>query len=162
MPPAASSAPPGDTGDTGGDVGEIASSPRSGESSAGPLLLSLRLTATVEAVPRARHALRRVLGERVPDAPVDTLELLLSELVTNAVKHSVRGHTVAVAILRRENSIRIAVVDNDPALPEPGDAVDLLDEHGRGLLLVDAMAEEWGSYPVPDGKVVWCDVKTVE
>ncbi|WP_161500788.1 ATP-binding protein [Embleya scabrispora] len=144
-------------------MGEIASSPRFGESPAGPLLLSLRLSATVEAVPRARHALRAVLAERVPRAPVDTLELLLSELVTNAVRHSTRGRTVAVAVLRRENSIRIAVVDDDgAALPEAGDAVDLLDEHGRGLLLVEAMAEEWGSYPVPDGKVVWCDVKTVE
>ncbi|MET7302554.1 ATP-binding protein [Embleya sp. NPDC005575] len=141
-------------------MGETASSPRFGKSPVGPLLLSLRLTATVEAVPRARHALRRVLDDRVPDAPVDTLELLLSELVTNAVKHTTRGCTVAVAVLRRDNSIRIAVVDNDTALPEPGGAVDLLDEHGRGLLLVDAMAEEWGSYPVPDGKVVWCDVKT--
>ncbi|MFE5327139.1 ATP-binding protein [Embleya sp. NPDC056575] len=143
-------------------MGEIASSPRFGESPAGPLLLSLRLSATVEAVPRARHALRAVLAERVPRAPVDTLELLLSELVTNAVQHSTRGRTVAVAVLRRENSIRIAVVDDDTALPEAGGAVDLLDEHGRGLLLVEAMAEEWGSYPVPDGKVVWCDVKTVE
>ncbi|GCD99537.1 ATP-binding protein [Embleya hyalina] len=143
-------------------MGEIASSPRFGESPAGPLLLSLRLSATVEAVPRARHALRAVLAERAPRAPVDTLELLLSELVTNAVQHSTRGRTVAVAVLRRENSIRIAVVDDDTALPEAGGAVDLLDEHGRGLLLVEAMAEEWGSYPVPDGKVVWCDVKTVE
>jgi anti-sigma regulatory factor (Ser/Thr protein kinase) len=141
-------------------VGETASSQRSGESPAGPLLLSLRLTATVEAVPRARHALRRVLDDRAPDAPVDTLELLLSELVTNAIKHSTRGRTVAVAVLRRDDSIRIAVVDSGAALPSPGGAVDLLDEHGRGLLLVDAMAEEWGSYPVPDGKVVWCDVKT--
>ncbi|MGC0414989.1 ATP-binding protein [Embleya sp. AB8] len=142
-------------------MGEIASSPRSEESPAGPLLLSLRLPATVEAVPRARHALRRVLAERVPRAPVDTLELLLSELVTNAVQHSERGRTVAVAVLRRETSIRLAVVDNDGALPLPGGGLDLLAEHGRGLLLVDAMAEEWGSYPVPDGKVVWCDVKTV-
>jgi len=123
--------------------------------------LSLRVAATVEAVPKARHALRRVLAERVPGAPADTLELLLSELVTNAVQHSATGRSVAVAILRRENSIRIAVIDNEAAPPAPGEVVDLLDEHGRGLLLVEAMAEEWGSYPVPDGKVVWCDVKTV-
>jgi anti-sigma regulatory factor (Ser/Thr protein kinase) len=122
--------------------------------------LSLRLAATVEAVPRARHALRQVLSARVPGAPFDVLELLLSELVTNAVQHSTQGRTVAVAVLRRENSIRIAVVDHTSALPAPGEAVDLFDEHGRGLLLVEAMAEEWGSYPVPDGKVVWCDVKT--
>jgi len=124
--------------------------------------LSLRVAATVEAVPRARRALRRVLSEQAPGAPTDTLELLLSELVTNAVRHSATGRSVAVAILRRENSIRIAVIDNESAPPAPGDGVDLFDEHGRGLLLVEAMAEEWGSYPVPEGKVVWCDVKTVE
>jgi anti-sigma regulatory factor (Ser/Thr protein kinase) len=123
--------------------------------------MSLRFAATVEAVPRARHALRRVLAEHVPEAPADTLELLLSELVTNAVQHTADGRSVAVAVSRRENSIRMAVVDHDATLPAPGDAVDLLDEHGRGLLLVEAMAEEWGSYSVPDGKVVWCDVKTV-
>src|SRR5688500_19029507 len=142
MPPAVSCG--ATRGRTGGDVGESAPSPRPGESSAGPLLMSLRFAATVEAVPRARHALRRVLAERAPDAPADTLELLLSELVTNAVQHSVSGRSVAVAVLRRESSIRIAVVDNDSTPPEPGDAVDLLDEHGRGLLLVQAMAEEWG------------------
>lgn len=143
-------------------MGGTTPSPRFGESQAGPLLLSLRVAATVEAVPKARHALRRVLAERAPEAPVDTLELLLSELVTNAVQYSATGRSVAVAVLRRENSIRIAVIDNESAPPEPGDAVDLLDEHGRGLFLVEAMSEEWGSYCVPDGKVVWCDVKTIE
>lgn len=127
----------------------------------GPLLVSLRLPAAATAVPTARHALRAALAGRRAGMPLDTLELLLSELVTNAVRHSPTGRTFAVAVMLREGAVRIAVVDAESRAPEPGDAVDLLDEHGRGLLLVEAMAEEWGSYPVPEGKVVWCDVKYV-
>jgi anti-sigma regulatory factor (Ser/Thr protein kinase) len=129
-----------------------------------PLLLSLRCEATPGAVTRARHALRQaVTAEGLGSDLADTLELLLAELMTNAVLHTSATGRIAVAVLHRGGSVRIAVID---AAPGDLDLVRLtagephpLDEHGRGLLLVQAMAEEWGSYSVPDGKVVWCDVK---
>ncbi|MEU8132610.1 ATP-binding protein [Streptodolium elevatio] len=126
------------------------------------MVFSLCLPATVEAVPRARHALRGSIRGEIPGEPLDVLELLVSELVTNAVQHSPQSTTVTVEVLRGDRTIRIAVTDAGALLPRPRRAKSVAeasaDEHGRGLLLVEALAESWGSRPVPGGKVVWCDV----
>ncbi|WP_436773735.1 ATP-binding protein [Yinghuangia sp. YIM S09857] len=126
------------------------------------VVLSLCLPATVEAVPRARHALRGSMREAIPGEPLDVLELLVSELVTNAVQHSPQSTTVTVEVLRGERTIRISVTDAGVPLPRQrrakSAAESSADEHGRGLLLVEALAESWGSRSVPGGKVVWCDV----
>lgn len=126
------------------------------------VVFSLSLPATVESVPRARHALRGSIRADIPDDPLDVLELLVSELVTNAVQHSPQSTTVTVEVLRGERTVRIAVTDAGALLPRPRRAASFAEssaaEHGRGLLLVEALAESWGSRPVPGGKVVWCDV----
>ncbi|MDI2126331.1 ATP-binding protein [Yinghuangia seranimata] len=123
------------------------------------VVLCLRLPVTVEAVPTARHALRGSVRALIPSGPLDILELLVSELVTNAVRHSPHSGTVTVEVLRRERSVRIAVTDAAATLlPRPRTPVATADEHGRGLMLVEALAEDWGSRLVPGGKVVWCDV----
>ncbi|WTW94282.1 ATP-binding protein [Streptomycetaceae bacterium NBC_01309] len=128
----------------------------------GSVVFSLCLPATVEAVPRARHALRGSIRGDIPGEPLDVLELLVSELVTNAVQHSPQSTTVTVEVLRGDRTVRIAVTDAGVLLPRPrrakSAAESSADEHGRGLLLVEALAEAWGSRPVPGGKVVWCDV----
>ncbi|MCF2533047.1 ATP-binding protein [Yinghuangia soli] len=122
------------------------------------VVLSLHLPATVEAVPRARHALRGSVRADIAAEPLDTLELLVSELVTNAVQHAPQTSTVTVELLRTGRTLRIAVTDAGALLPRPRTPVQSADEHGRGLMLVEALAEDWGSRPVPGGKVVWCDV----
>lgn len=134
------------------------------------VVLSLRLPASVDAVPRARHALRTVLsGEKVPsgedappgesvDEPLEILELLVSELVTNAVRHAPQSTEVTVQLLYGDGVLRLAVADAGGPLRRPGRQPRASDENGRGLLLVEALADSWGSYPVAGGKVVWCDV----
>lgn len=122
------------------------------------VVLSLHLPATVEAVPQARHALRGSVRAGIPAEPLDTLELLVSELVTNAVQHAPHTSTVTVELLRTGRTMRIAVTDAGVLLPRPRTSVESADEHGRGLMLVEALASCWGSRPVPGGKVVWCDV----
>ncbi|NYI03307.1 ATP-binding protein [Allostreptomyces psammosilenae] len=140
----------------------------------GPLLMSLRMRAQDAAVPRARHALLHSLPDGTSEEVAASLELLVSELVTNAVRHVGEGRVFAVSLLRGEGRLRLAVVDSDDSVPEQELAdlrmreartaqapdPDHLAESGRGLLLVGAVADSWGSYQTPTGKVVWCDVST--
>jgi CheY-like chemotaxis protein len=85
----------------------------------------------------------------------DTVTLLLSELVTNAVVHAASAPNVAIHLL--PDRIHVEVADADPAELHPLEASPDA-ESGRGLLLVDALAYRWGQVALPDGKVVWFDV----
>ncbi|MET8518250.1 ATP-binding protein [Streptomyces sp. NPDC005077] len=80
--------------------------------------------------------------------------LLVSELVTNAFQHGT-GVSVDVRLARSRECIRIDVTDGSPQAPQPRSA-ELLDESGRGLLLVDAIADAWGVSP--DGTTTWCSL----
>ena len=111
-------------------------------------------------VREARTFLRRVLaGWGVPRASADDLELLASELVTNAVVH---GSTPAELRLRRTpGRVALEVSDSASQVPRrqrPGDD----EEHGRGLLLVSSLSEQWGIRPTRRGKAVWCEVPVPE
>lgn len=89
----------------------------------------------------------------------ETVTLVVAELAANAVRHGrVRGRGFLVRLVPSEDVVRVEVldarVDRLPALaPEP-------DEGGRGLLLVAALAEEWGVELSPDGahKTVWAEL----
>ena len=58
----------------------------------------------------------------------------------------------------RDDAVRVEVTDASPMLPEANVSVAELDERGRGLLMVTAMASRWGVHPFPDGKTVWCEI----
>lgn len=107
----------------------------------------------------ARLAVRTWLAEYGLQDQAETAELLVSELATNAVRHA-RGRyrlTLSLAAGR----LRCTVADEGPDLPEaPGACSDADSENGRGLLLVDALADRWGSGRVEDGvgKEVWFEL----
>ncbi|TYC73288.1 ATP-binding protein [Streptomyces sp. CB01881] len=111
----------------------------------------------------ARQELRSFLlphpsGERL----LPTGELLVSELVTNAVQHSraPRGRLIFVRFhLAPDITLRIEVHDADSGRPTLRDAADS-DEAGRGLLLVHELATRWGCCPRRGGigKFVWCHI----
>jgi anti-sigma regulatory factor (Ser/Thr protein kinase) len=91
--------------------------------------------------------------------------LLVSELVTNSVLHSRSrrpGGTVTVAVCAGPTSVLIQVRDDggpaEPQLPAArrGAEGTAGAEHGYGLLLVDALAETWGTSATTDGRVTWC------
>lgn len=88
---------------------------------------------------------------------VDAAELLVSELVTNAIRYGQAG-VVHVTVTAASAAVRIEVVnpgcDTGPVLGDPGDA----DEGGRGLFLVDALATRWGSEVDADRTVVWAEL----
>jgi anti-sigma regulatory factor (Ser/Thr protein kinase) len=82
--------------------------------------------------------------------------LLVSELVTNAVRHAGSTLTVAVAIGRA--AVRVEVRDRSPRLPALRESTGGDDEWGRGLVLVDALASRWGAERLPSGKRVWFEL----
>jgi anti-sigma regulatory factor (Ser/Thr protein kinase) len=89
---------------------------------------------------------------------VDDLSLVVTELVANAVRHA--GTQMEIRLTDLENGIRLQVTDGsaDPLRPR---AARPQDEGGRGLLLVDALADRYGVEGVegqPTGKSVWVEV----
>ena len=83
-------------------------------------------------------------------------ELLVSELVTNAVLHGRSGVTLTVAVA--DGVLEVGVMDRSRILPSPrASAADApwRAEGGRGLRMVDRLADEWGVAALPDGKQVW-------
>lgn len=104
---------------------------------------------------RARALARSALASWGLAHLLDDVELVISELVTNASR---LGTPVAVLVSLRpaDDEIEIAVWDDGPGLPEPG-APDEEAEAGRGLLLVEARSNAWGWRPGRDGngKVTW-------
>jgi len=95
----------------------------------------------------------------------DPAALLLSELVTNAVEASPRctgrDHgklpMIGLGIRLTAPSLVLEVWDSSPLRPVPRD-VDIAGDHGRGLALIDALADSWGHQAADGGKVVWCEL----
>jgi anti-sigma regulatory factor (Ser/Thr protein kinase) len=113
----------------------------------------LELLALPGAVPCARKHAQCVVAEWGRGELADTVGLLVSELVTNAVTASRAlardlGVTpVRLLLVERTASVLVEVWDGSdelPALAVPPEPLDA--EHGRGLLLVDALSQAWGSY----------------
>ena len=85
----------------------------------------------------------------------DVVTLLVSEMVTNAVLHA--RTEVHLSIEHDAAGIRVEVSDLSPAAP----AVRHFTQQaatGRGMKLVEQLADRWGTEPLPDGKVVWFEV----
>ncbi|MGI8809642.1 MAG: ATP-binding protein [Acidimicrobiales bacterium] len=81
-----------------------------------------------------------------------TAVLLVSELVTNAVRHA-RG-PCALVVTFGSHTVEFSVEDGDPRAPAPRLA-GALDESGRGFVLVGALADDWGIRTLPVGKATW-------
>jgi anti-sigma regulatory factor (Ser/Thr protein kinase) len=108
------------------------------------------------AVPRARRVLRDCLDPaRLPDETCEIAELLVSELVTNAVKYG--RSPVWMLVELRPGLVHVSVSDTSTSLPERRDA-DPDAEGGRGLFILDALAGSWGAVAVSAGKYLWFDL----
>ncbi|MET9735912.1 SpoIIE family protein phosphatase [Streptomyces sp. NPDC006458] len=114
-----------------------------------------RLPLDAAQVPRARAVVREQLHDWGLDKLADTAELLVSELATNAVRHS--GRRPVEMRLVRGDTLLCEVDDDDHELPTllsagPGD------EAGRGLRVVSTLAREWGTSRTGTGKTVWFEL----
>ena len=125
-----------------------------------PLCSYLELGALPTAVPCARLHARHLLREWGLNGLAADAELLVSELVTNAIKATAGQRQAAVRLQLSSDStrVRVAVWDADPHPPVPTDDIpDLEEEGGRGLFLVAQMAERWGTRYTREGKTVWTE-----
>lgn len=103
-------------------------------------------------VARSRRLVRgKLLDWNLPDA-VEAAELMVSELVTNAVKHG-RSHHIVLRLVRT-GALLCEVSDDEPAPATLLDAASH-DESGRGLVVVSGLAREWGTSTTAHGKTVW-------
>ncbi|MBT2525340.1 ATP-binding protein [Streptomyces sp. ISL-99] len=125
------------------------------------LQVQLEVGADPAEVGRARRWARSRLagsGIRVDEPLAETLILLISELVTNAVVH-----TGCPAVLRMlfgaadDGTVRVEVADASACPPKPRHA-EGDDTNGRGLELVDGLADRWGWQSEGAGKRIWCEV----
>ena len=109
------------------------------------------------AAAQARQLLRGALGEGRLEPLSDVATLLVSELVTNALRHGGGPRELVVDVAAA--GVTVSVSDSSPAPPLQRDqwspAVEVLPENGRGLLLVAALADDWGWAQEPLGKRVW-------
>ncbi|KUM81963.1 ATP-binding protein [Streptomyces curacoi] len=108
---------------------------------------------------QARRLTRaRLNGWAVCEDTCDTAALVVSELVTNAIVHTASEHIVC-ELHDGADLVRIAVRDEGCAPGEPHPlAARPEEEHGRGLLLVDALCHAWGAQDQGSGVVVWADL----
>lgn len=122
-----------------------------------PRAARLRLTRDRASVRVVRSLLDRLLSSWRLDGRVDDgdLKLVATELATNAVVHTGAPETITIRYLGE--SLRIEVRDASAAAPQPR-SPSLDAEGGRGMRLVESLADSWGVDEVPNGKQVWCEV----
>lgn len=122
-------------------------------------ICTVDLTLDVTAPRSARALLRDALRSwGVADETLhDTAQIIVTELVTNALVHGLDAGPVTVLYELQDQRLLISVVDRRPELPvqrtaSPGD------ENGRGLAIVETLSLRWGSEPWPGGKRVFAEL----
>lgn len=117
------------------------------------------LEATLYAVPVARRMLHEALEHWGLTPLLDDAQLVLAELVGNAVKHV--GRRFEVVVIRSAHGVRLEVLDGDPSRPQVRYS-DGLAPGGRGVLLVSRLSRAWGTDPLDEGgKRIWAEIVPV-
>ena len=136
---------------------------------------SLRVRAEPVSVSAARRFVTELLtGLGCSCNLRDDAELMLSELVTNAVRHQRNGKIDITAVLRGF-ALRVSVTDDSSEVPVPrsgnapsnagqvpsnaGQVPSTESASGRGLMLIEQLATRWGWAPLENGKVVWFEAE---
>jgi serine phosphatase RsbU (regulator of sigma subunit)/anti-sigma regulatory factor (Ser/Thr protein kinase) len=110
-----------------------------------------------EALAEARHMIRAAVGAWGARERTDEVELVADELITNALMHTDGSAIVTLRVLTgSDRRLRVEVEDASSALPRRREAGES-GVSGRGLLLVDLLADVWGVEARGGGKCVWCE-----
>ena len=120
--------------------------------------VTLNLSREAASVRVARQFIRSSLVEWGCVHLVETAMLLTSEAVTNAIVHAITSTTarqdIGLAVSLANGRVRVEIADGDDQMrlsdPDP--------RHGRGQLLLDALATSWGTTPDRGGKIVWFEL----
>lgn len=121
------------------------------------ILRSLRVSPDPESIKAVRAFVEQCCADWGVEASTDVAVLLASELATNAVRFA--RTPLVVWLGHRSDRIVLSVEDASPA-PATARQAEAMEEGGRGLELVDALAQRWGERDLPSGKIVWAEIAT--
>lgn len=113
------------------------------------------LPTTTGSVPIARHLVTQLLAAWSAKARHEESMLLLSELVTNVVRHVRPTTTFTIELILSQLKLRVSVLDSSPTPPVVRDRSPA---GGHGLWLVTEMADRWGTARHCTGKQVWFEL----
>ena len=121
----------------------------------------LRCVLPFEAAPAEVRLLRRTTVQQLcqwgASLATEEVELLVTELATNVLKHVGEGALATLILERKGERLRLEVHDMSPVVPTIR-AAECGDECGRGLHLLAALAVDWGTVLTAAGKAVWCEL----
>jgi len=117
--------------------------------------VEIQLPSSVTSPQLARAFLRKLFDEAKLDGFGDVTELLVTELVANVVTHV--GAPMTLRVQKHDSRMRVEIEDPSPEVPVVHHP-DAAEEHGRGVLLVERLANAWGVDPRPVGKAVWFEL----
>ena len=119
--------------------------------------LQISIPSSPHAPSRVRRAIERLAGS-LEDGVLEQLKLLATELVTNSCRHAAaKGDPIGVVLAMDDSVVRLSVTDTGPGFALPDGTPDPEDESGRGLLIVDALADRWG-VDGDGGSRVWLEM----
>jgi anti-sigma regulatory factor (Ser/Thr protein kinase) len=124
----------------------------------GQLKAIVELPATLHSAATARAVIRAILPGWGLRPIVDDAELIVSELVSNAVEHAPGSATYELEVVQRGGGIRIYLADGSSIKPVIA-ALAHDRPRGRGLRIVEALTTSWGSDDHKGGKRVWVDLE---
>jgi anti-sigma regulatory factor (Ser/Thr protein kinase) len=123
--------------------------------------LQLTLPASGQPVWLARQVTREALAAWGLAHVEETAVLLVSELVTNAVRHAADTGAIGLELASTSTRLRMEVQDGDPSWREMDSLADC-DESGYGFVLIESLAGQWGVHRTMTGKTVWAEIELRE
>lgn len=120
----------------------------------GPCERSTGLPETVQAVEQGRRFAQGTLAEAGYRGSHEDILLIVSELITNALRHGAGAPQLTVQVSADGTRVRLEVADESPTLPAPRAGGP---DGGFGLLVISRLGR-WGTVPRGEGKAVWCEV----
>jgi len=122
---------------------------------------TLKLVPELRAARAARAFTAQTLARwNLPAERVEVAQLVVSELVTNALRHAPHSPTVTLQLVLTDDCMRVLVSDAGPGEPEQSEPEPDSDVSGRGIWIVDAFTDRWGTErDGRGGKTVWGELR---
>jgi anti-sigma regulatory factor (Ser/Thr protein kinase) len=121
--------------------------------------IAVALPAVPESIPRSREVLDGLRGE-LDESMLDDLRLIVSELVTNSIRHAGlrTGDPIDLEVSLDESTIRLELRDRGPGFAPVATSANPFRESGWGLFLVAQLADRWGVSTKGGVTTVWIEI----